>query len=92
MTFENEAYQYKIEWHANRVLSKVNYLVHTDAVKTNIVPILTEEQKRHAYAEEADVLNVTLFGMIAKQWRTQNPELINAGVPQSERLIKLKMK
>ena len=38
----NEAYQYKIEWHANRVLSKVNYLVHTDAVKTNIVPILTE--------------------------------------------------
>lgn len=114
---KNEAYQYKIEWHANRVLSKVNYLVHTDAVKTNIVPILTEEQKRYAYAEEADVLNVALFGMTAKQWRTQNPELaekgnirdftdllhlvilsnleninaklINAGVPQSERLIKL---
>lgn len=113
----NEAYQYKIEWHANRVLSKVNYLVHTDAVKTNIVPILTEEQKRYAYAEEADVLNVALFGMTAKQWRTQNPELaekgnirdftdllhlvilsnlentnaelINEGVPQSERLIKL---
>ena len=113
----NEAYQYKIEWHANRVLSKVNYLVHTDAVKTNIVPILTEEQKRYAYAEEADVLNVALFGMTAKQWRTQNPELaekgnirdftdllhlvilsnlentnaelINAGVLQRERLIKL---
>jgi len=91
--------------------------VHTDAVKMNIVPILTEEQKRYAYAEEADVLNVALFGMTAKQWITQNPELaekgdirdytdllhlvilsnlentnaelINAGVPQKERLIKL---
>lgn len=114
---KNESYQYKIEWQANRVLSKVNYLVHTDAVKTNIVPILTEEQKRYIYAEEADVLNVALFGMTAKQWRTQNPglaekgnirdytdllhlvilsnlentnaELINDGIPQSERLIKL---
>lgn len=83
----------------------------------NIVPVLTEEQKRYAYAEEADVLNVALFGMTAKQWRIQNPdlaekgnmrdytdllhlvilsnlentnaELINAGIPQSERLIKL---
>lgn len=114
---KNESYQYKIEWQANRVLSKVNYLVHTDAIKINIVPVLTEEQKRYAYAEEADVLNVALFGMTAKQWRTQNPELaekgnmrdytdllhlvilsnlentnaelINAGMPQNERLIKL---
>lgn len=114
---KNESYQYKIEWQANRVLSKVNYLVHTDAIKINIVPVLTEEQKKYAYAEEADVLNVALFGMTAKQWRTQNPELaekgnmrdytdllhlvilsnlentnaelINAGVPQNERLIKL---
>lgn len=113
----NEAYQYKIEWQANRVLSKVNYLVHTDAIKINIVPVLTEEQKRYVYAEEADVLNVALFGMTAKQWRTQNPELaekgnmrdytnllhliilsnleninaelINVGIPQSERLIRL---
>lgn len=80
----NEAYQYKIEWHANRVLSKVNYLVHTDAVKTNIVPILTEEQKRYAYAEEADVLNVALFGMTAKQWRTQNPELAENCIGQKK--------
>ena len=114
---KNESYQYKIEWQANRVLSKVNYLVHTDAIKMNIVPVLTEEQKKYAYAEEADVLNVALFGMTAKQWREQNPdlaekgnirdytdllhlvilsnlentnaELINAGVTQSERLIKL---
>ncbi len=114
---KNESYQYKIEWQANRVLSKVNYLIHTDAIKINIVPVLTEEQKRYAYAEEADVLNVALFGMTAKQWRLQNPELaekgnmrdytdllhlvilsnlentnaelINAGMPQNERLIKL---
>lgn len=76
---KNEAYTYQIEWQANRVLSKVNYLVHTDAIKTNIVPILTEEQKRYVYAEEADVLNVALFGMTAKEWKKQNPELARRG-------------
>ncbi len=76
---KNEAYQQKLEWHANRVLSKVNYVVHTDAVKNYIVPTLTEEQKRFAYAEEADVLNVALFGMTAKEWRQENPELAKKG-------------
>lgn len=76
---KNEAYQYQIEWQANRVLTKVNYLVHTDAIKNSIVPELTEEQKRYVYAEEADVLNVALFGMTAKQWRIQNPELAQKG-------------
>ena len=76
---KNEAYQQKLEWHANRVLSKVNYVVHTDAVKNYIVPILTEEQKRFVYAEEADVLNVALFGMTAKEWRQENPELAKKG-------------
>ena len=71
----NEMYQQKIEWHANRLLSKLNYVVHTDAVKNYIVPTLTEEQKRFVYAEEADVLNVALFGMTAKEWREKNPEL-----------------
>ena len=47
----NEMYQQKIEWHANRLLSKLNYVVHTDAVKNYIVPTLTEEQKRFVYAE-----------------------------------------
>lgn len=75
----NEMYQQKIEWHANRVLSKVNYVVHTDAVKNYIVPTLTEEQKRFVYAEEADVLNVALFGMTAKEWREKNPELAKKG-------------
>ena len=76
---KNEAYQEKLEWHANRVLSKVNYVVHTDAIKNYIVPSLTEEQKRFVYAEEADVLNVALFGMTAKEWGEKNPELSKKG-------------
>lgn len=71
----NEMYQQKIEQHADRLLSKLNYVVHIDAVKNYIVPTLTEEQKRFVYAEEADVLNVALFGMTAKEWRQENPEL-----------------
>lgn len=75
----NEMYQQKIEWHANRLLSKLNYVVHTDAVKNYIVLTLTEEQKKFVYAEEADVLNVALFGMTAKEWRQENPELAKKG-------------
>ena len=69
---KNEAYQEKIEWHANRILSKTNYIVHTDAVKNYIVPTLTEKQKLYIYANEADILNVSLFGMTAKKWRDSN--------------------
>ena len=76
---KNEAYQSKIDWHANRVLAKVNYLVHTDAIKNTIVPTLTEKQKKFVYAEEADVLNVALFGLTAKEWRTCNPDIADKG-------------
>ena len=76
---KNEAYQNKLDWHANRVLTKVNYLVHTDAIKSFIVPTLTEKQKRFVYAEEADVLNVALFGMTAKEWRGKNPSVADKG-------------
>ena len=72
---KNEAYQNKIDWHANRVLAKVSYVVHTDAIKNIIVPTLTEKQKKFVYAEEADVLNVALFGMTAKELRESNPEI-----------------
>ena len=121
----NEAYQEKIDWQANRILAKLNYLVHTDAVKAYIVPTLTDTQKKHVYAEEADVLNVALFGMTAatggagtlifedcdiqnllkkeiletipillhllilNNLENTNAELIEVGVPQSERLIRL---
>ena len=76
---ENEAYQNKIDWNANRLLSKANYLIHTDAVKNYIVPELTDKQIRFVYAEEADVLNVALFGMTAKEWRDNNPDLAKNG-------------
>ena len=75
----NEAYQEKIDWQANRILSKLNYIVHTDSIKTNIVPELTDKQKKYVYAEEADVLNVALFGITAKEWRDMNPELAEKG-------------
>ena len=71
----NEVYKEKIDWQANRILSKLNYVVQTDAVKTYIVPPLTEAQKKFVYVEEDDVLNVTLFWMTAKEWRERNPKL-----------------
>lgn len=75
----NEQYQQKLEWHANRLLAKANYLIQTEAIKEMIVPTVTEKQKRFVYAEEADLLNVALFGMTAKEWREQNPELAEDG-------------
>lgn len=69
----NESYQNKVEWTVRRSLSKTNYKIHTDAIKENIVPLLTEKQKQFAYADEADAINVALFGMTAKEWREQNP-------------------
>ena len=76
---KNEAYQNKIDWHANRVLAKVSYVVHTDAIKSIIVPTLTEKQKKFVYAEEADVLNVALFGITAKEWRESNSDIADKG-------------
>ena len=103
-------------WTAKRELSKINYHIHTDAIKNNLIPEeITTAQTNIIYAEEADVLNVAMFGMTAKQWREANPELkgnirdyatineliclsnmeninavlINDGMPQGERLVKL---
>ena len=110
------AEQKQIAWTAKRELSKLNYHIHTDAIKNNLIPPeVTPAQASIIYAEEADVLNVAMFGMTAKQWRDANPDLkgnirdyatineliclanmenlnsvlINDGVPQGERLIKL---
>ena len=95
---------------------KINYRIHTDAIKSHLIPNeVTKEQANIIYAEEADVLNVAMFGMTAKQWRETNPELkgnirdyatineliclsnmeninavlINDGMPQGDRLVKL---
>ena len=72
---KNEAYQSKIEWSVKRELSKTNYVIHTDSIKEFIVPTLTEKQKQFIYANEADVLNVALFGITAKEWHESNPDL-----------------
>ena len=103
-------------WTAKRELSKINYRIHTDAIKSHLIPEeVTKEQANIIYAEEADVLNVAMFGMTAKQWREANSDLkgnirdyatineliclsnmeninavlINDGMPQGERLVKL---
>ena len=108
--------QKQLAWSAKRELSKINYRIHTDAIKSNLIPAeVTREQAAMKYAEEADVLNVAMFGMTAKQWHEANPErkgnirdyatineliclsnmeninavLINDGISQGERLVKL---
>ena len=71
-----EEEQKLIGWTAKRELSKVNYRIHTDAIKQNLIPAeVSEKQISFIYANEADVLNVALFGMTAKEWRDANPEL-----------------
>ena len=111
----NESYQNKITWSVRRELAKTNYRIHTESIKENIIPILTNTQKQYIYANEADVLNVALFGMTAKEWKEKNPtlngnirdyanilqlvvltnlenlnaEMINQGLNQSKRLIRL---
>lgn len=71
---EDENRRLSLEWNLNRTLSKLNYRIHTDAIKEHIVPaLISTEQAGFAYANEADVLNVALFGQTAKQWRDANP-------------------
>jgi len=71
-----EEEQKAIGWTAKRELAKINYHIHTDAIKHNLIPTeLTPQQTSIIYASEADVLNVALFGMTAKEWRETNPDL-----------------
>ena len=68
--------QNKIGWSAKRELARINYHIHTDAVRNKLVPTeVSMSQKNTIYAEEADVLNVAIFGMTAKEWRESNPNL-----------------
>lgn len=111
-----EEEQKQLGWSAKRELAKINYRIHTDAIKQNLIPEeLTKQQISLVYANEADVLNVALFGKTAKEWRDDNPDkkgnirdyssineliclsnmeninavLINDGISQSDRLVKL---
>ena len=71
-----EEEQKQLGWSAKRELAKINYRIHTDAIKQNLIPPeLTPAQKSFVYADEADMLNVAMFGMTARQWREANPEL-----------------
>jgi len=71
---EDENDRLKLEWNLQRTLAKVNYHIHTDAIKENLIPKeLSKERMNFIYASEADMLNVALFGMTAKEWRDTNP-------------------
>ena len=71
-----EEEQAQLGWSAKRELSKINYRIHTDAIRQNLIPVeVTPAQAGVIYAEEADVLNVAMFGMTARMWREQNPGL-----------------
>ena len=65
-----------LKWNVNRVISKINYKIHTDAIKENLIPhSVTPKQQAFTYANEADMLNVALFGKTAREWKDENPDL-----------------
>jgi hypothetical protein len=78
---EIESNQFNLEWDVKRILSKVNYSIHTDAIKNHIIPTLNiaKDKEWITFADEADVLNVALFGCTAKIWRQSNPQLVLEG-------------
>jgi len=72
---EEESRNKSLEWNFQRTLAKVNYRIHTDAIKEKLIPPqITKEQATHIYANKADLLNTALFGKTAKQWRDENPD------------------
>jgi len=73
---EDENRRLSLAWNLNRTLSKLNYRIHTDAIKAHLIPaVVTSAQASITYANEADILNVALFGQTAKEWRDANPKL-----------------
>lgn len=72
---DDENSKLSLSWNFNREISKINYKIHTDAIKEYLLNDLTKEQLSYQYASEADMLNVALFNKSAKQWREENPEL-----------------
>jgi KilA-N domain len=72
---EDENNRLKLDWNLQRTLTKVNYQIHTDAIKANLIPKeITKQQAGYVYANEADLLNVALFGITAKEWREANAD------------------
>jgi hypothetical protein len=114
---EDEGHRLALDWNVKRILVSANYKIHTDAIKENLIPPeLSKQQQGYVYADEADLLNVVLFGKTARQWRTEHPGtkgnirdyatieqflvltnlenlnayLVKQGVPQPERMKKLR--
>mgnify|MGYP001002002955 CR=1 FL=1 len=72
---DDENNRKQLEWNLQRTISKINYRIHTDAIKENLIPkAITKQQVSFVYSNEADLLNVALFGMTAREWREQNPD------------------
>ena len=72
---EDEGHRLALDWNVKRILAGANYKIHTDAIKDSLIPPeLSPQQRRYVYADEADLLNVVLFGKTAKQWRSENPK------------------
>ena len=77
----DEAHRYALDWNVKRLISKANYKIHTDAIKENLIPPnVTGKQQGFIYANEADVLNVALFGKTAAEWRKENPDKKNENI------------
>jgi hypothetical protein len=73
---KNESDNLNLQWSVQRTIAKINYQIHTDAIKENLIPAaLTKEQASMIYANEADLLNVALFGITAQHWKSENPTL-----------------
>ncbi|GAA3960896.1 KilA-N domain-containing protein [Mucilaginibacter dorajii] len=77
---KDEADRIASGWDYRRFLAKTNYVIHTDAIKEHIIPDLTEDQSKYIYSNEADMLNVALFGLTAKQWKEKNPDHASKGL------------
>ena len=72
---EDEGHRLALDWNVKRILASANYRIHTDAIKENLIPPeLPKQQQGFVYADEADVLNVALFGKTARQWKQENPD------------------
>ncbi len=72
---ESETSQKALDWNLSRAISKINYKIHTDAIKENLIPhIVSKSQQTFTYASEADILNVAMFGITAKEWKEQHPD------------------
>ena len=73
---EDENDRLKLKWNLQRTLAKVNYQIHTDAIKENLIPkVITKQQASFVYANETNLLTVALFGITAKEWRNNNPDI-----------------